>query len=167
MIRKSAAAIAALMALGLGACSERQEMAANPKVCFEFKTTKPATAPATGAATAPAIAPPIAGAEGAAPLEDCVRKWAYALAPSRDEAGVVAEAAVAACNVQLSRWNQQSLGQPGSDIEANSLITGQPTTPIAEHSAFAGSRALLYVVQARAGRCAAPPITNGVPDGLS
>jgi hypothetical protein len=37
---------------------------------------------------------------------------------------------------------------------------------LAEHSAFAQGRALLYVVQARAGRCKAPPIENGAPTGL-
>jgi hypothetical protein len=137
-------------------------MAANPKVCADFKAAKPAATPV--AATAPPVA---AGAEGAAPVDDCVRKWAYSLAASRDTADTVAEAAVAACNVQLARWNQQSLSQPGADVEASSITTGQPTTPLAEHSAFAGARALLYVVEARAGRCAPPPITNGAPDGIS
>jgi hypothetical protein len=162
MMRNSAMAVLSLAVLGLGACDERHEMAGNPKVCADFKATKPATT--TAAATAPPMA---AGAEGAAPLDDCVRKWAYSLAASRDTADTVAEAAVAACNVQLARWNQQALSQPGADVEASSITTGQPTTPLAEHSAFAGARALLYVVQARAGHCAPPPITNGVPDGIS
>jgi predicted outer membrane protein len=155
MMRNPAMAVLAMAALGLAACDQRHDMAGNPKVCFDFKTAKPAAAPA------------VAGAEGAAPVEDCVRKWAYSLAGSRDDAGTVAEAAVAACNLQLVRWNQQSLSQPGADIEANSLITGQPTTPLSEHSAFVHARALLYVVQARAGQCAPPPMTNGVPDGVS
>lgn len=155
MTRNSAMAVLAMVALGVSACGERHEMASNSKVCADFKAAKSAAAPV------------VAGSEGAAPLDDCVRKWAYSLAGSHDAAGTVAEAVVAACNVQLARWNQQSLSQPGSDIEANSLITGLPTTPLAEHNSFAASRALLYVVQARAGRCAAPPITNGLPDGLS
>ncbi|HEX2816426.1 MAG TPA: hypothetical protein VHN39_08530 [Phenylobacterium sp.] len=154
MKRNFAAAVLALAALGLTACSERQEMAANPKVCADF-------APAAKAA------PVIAGAEGAAPVDDCVRKWAYSLAASRDPAATVAEATVAACNVQLARWNQQALAQPGSDVEAASITTGEPTTPLAEHSNFTASRALFYVVQARAGRCGPPPMTNGVPDGVS
>jgi hypothetical protein len=162
MTRNSAMAVLVLATLGLSACEERHEMAANPKVCADFKATKPATT--TTAATAPPMA---AGAEGAAPLDDCVRRWAYSLAASRDAADTVAEAAVAACNVQLARWNQQALSQPGADVEASSITTGQPTTPLAEHSAFAGARALLYVVQARAGHCAPPPITNGAPDGIS
>jgi hypothetical protein len=153
MKRFAAAAVLTLAALSLGACEERHEMAANPKLCVDFKQIK--------------AAPIVAGAEGAAPVEECVKRWAYSLAGSRDPADTVAQAAVAACNVQLSRWNQQTLSQPGSDVEAASVITGQPTTPLAEHSAYASGRALLYVVQARAGACAPPPITNGVPDGIS
>jgi hypothetical protein len=163
MTRNSVMAVLALASLGLSACEERHDMAANPKVCADFKAAKPATTTAA-ATTAP---PMVAGAEGAQPVDDCVRKWAYSLAASHDTADTVAEAAVAACNVQLGRWNQQALSQPGAEIEASSITTGQPTTPLAEHAAFAGGRALLYVVQARAGRCAPPPITNGVPDGLT
>jgi hypothetical protein len=67
----------------------------------------------------------------------------------------------------LSRWNQASLGQSANSGEqALSLTTGQPTNPLAEHSAFAQGRALFYVVQARAGRCSPPPAKNGVPEGL-
>lgn len=158
MKRNSAAAALVLVALGLTACDQRHEMAANSKVCADFK-------PATKAAP---IAAPIAAIDpGAAPVDECVRRWAYSLAASRDPADAVAQATVAACTPQLARWNQQTLGQPGSDIEANSITTGQPTTPLAEHSAFTAGRALFYVVQARAGRCAAPPITNGVPDGIT
>jgi hypothetical protein len=171
MTRTSAMAVLILAAAvglgGLSACDERHEMAANPKVCADFKATKPPSTTA-GATPAVATAPPLAvGAEGAQPVDDCVRKWAYSLASSRDDADTVAGAAVAACNVQLARWNQQALSQPGGEIEASSIITGQPTTPLGEHAAFAGARALLYVVQARAGHCAAPPITNGVPDGVA
>ena len=81
---------------------------------------------------------------------------------------VVAEAVVAACAPVLSKCNQASLGQaaPGGEELALSLTTGQPTNPLAEHSAFAQGRALFYVVQARAGRCKAPPVKNGVPEGL-
>ncbi|HZZ31124.1 MAG TPA: hypothetical protein VFE10_03950 [Phenylobacterium sp.] len=153
MKRYAAAALLTLAALTLGGCEERHEMASNPKLCADFKQT--------------AAAPIVAGAEGAAPVENCVKRWAYSLAGAHDAAGAVAEAAMAACNVQLARWNQQTLNQPGADVEADSITTGQPTTPLAEHSAFAASRALFYVVQARAGSCAPPPITNGVPDGIS
>jgi hypothetical protein len=153
MTFKSATAALVLSALMLGACDGRHELAANSKLCPDFKVAK--------------AAPIVAGAEGASAVDECVRRWAYSLASSHDDAATVADAAVAACNVQLARWNQQSLNQPGADIEGPSITTGQPTNPLAEHSAFTSGRALFYVVQARAGACPAPPITNGVPDGIT
>jgi len=140
-----------LAALSLAACDQRREVAANPKICVNFN--------------AKAAAPPLADS-GAAAVEECTRRWAYSLAPSRDAAETVATAVTAACNAQLARWNQQTLSQPGAEGEAASIITGQPTTPLAEHNNFTESRALFYVVQARAGRCAAPPAANGAPEGL-
>ena len=143
-----------LAALTLGACERgSNSMAANGKICIDFKQAK-----------APLAAP---GADGAAGVEQCVQRWAYSLAPSRDDADTVAEAAAAACTTQLSRWNQASLNQPGGEGEATSLITGQPTSPLAEHSAFTHARALFYVVQARAGNCAPPGVVNGAPEGVS
>ncbi len=101
-------------------------------------------------------------------MEDCVRRWAYSLAPSRDPADAVAGAVAEACSVQLTRWNRQSLNQPSSgDGVSSSIITGEPTTPLGEHNTFTHARALFYVVQARAGACAPPPATNGVPAGIS
>jgi len=160
MTRTSAAtavAVALTSALGLSACEQHHDLAANPKVCADFKAPAK-TAPASPAAT---IDP------AAAPVDECVRRWAYALAPSHDPAGAVAQASVVACMPQLAHWNRQALAQPGSDLQADSLTTGQPTTPLAEHSNYTAGRALFYVVQARAGLCAAPPMTNGVPDGIS
>lgn len=101
---------------------------------------------------------------GAAVMDDCLHRWAYALAGSRDEAGLVADAVSAACRGPLARWNQQSMAQAaGTDApeEAPSLITGQATNPIAEHANFASDRALFYVVQARAGGCKPPPRKDG------
>jgi hypothetical protein len=98
-------------------------------------------------------------------VDECVRRWAYSLAPSRDPAESVAEAATVACSTALTRWNQAALTQPDGPEESASLVTGQPTNPLAEHNAFAHSRALLYVVQARAGNCPAPPAKDGVPQG--
>jgi hypothetical protein len=143
-----------LAALSLSACERGpQNMASNGKICIDFKQAK-----------APLPGP---GADGAAAVEQCVQRWAYSLAPSRDDADTVAEAAAAACQTQLSRWNQASLNQPGGEGDAASLITGQPTSPLAEHNAFSRSRALFYVVQARAGNCAPPTVVNGVPEGVS
>jgi hypothetical protein len=102
-------------------------------------------------------------AEGAASLEDCLHRWAYTLAASHDDAGDVARAVMAACTAPLARWNQQGLGAADQPGEAPSLITGEPTNPIAERTNFATSRALFYVVQARAGHCKAPPKRSEAP----
>jgi len=105
-----------------------------------------------------------AALEGAAGLEDCLHRWAYTLAGGPDDAGTVADATVAACSAPLSRWNQQTLGAAaaeGAPQEAQSLLTGETTNPIAEHRNFAADRALFYVVQARAGSCKPPPRREG------
>jgi hypothetical protein len=147
----------ALAAVGLSACGDHDGRRVNANICADFKT----------AATAQAGAP---AADAASPVDECVRRWAYSLAGGRDSADVVAEATVAACGGALTRWNQAGLqqGQAGADgpVQAISLSTGEPTNVLAEHAAFARGRALLYVVEARAGRCAPPPVVNGVPAGV-
>lgn len=98
--------------------------------------------------------------EGGQAVDDCLHRWGYTLAKSGDEATAVAQAVVAACSAPLARWNQQSLtnaaASGASSSDAPSLLTGEPTNPIAEHANFADGRALFYVVQARAGKCDAP-----------
>ncbi len=141
-----------LAALGPSACNAPTGTGGNAKLCADFKAAK-----------APAAAP---GSDGAASVDECVKRWAYSLAPSRDDAEVVAAAAKSACSAQLSRWNQQIVSQPGADGQAASILTGEPTTPLAEHNSFADRRALFYVVQARAGSCPAPPVKDGVPEGI-
>ena len=153
-MRNLLTAVLCLGALGLGACNDHPRLAANSKICTDFKTTK-----------AVSTVTPID--DGSAPVDECIRRWAYSLASSRDNADVVSEAVVAACNTSLSRWNRQAIQLPSDGAGAASLTTGEPTTPISEHNSFTHSRALLYVVQARAGACAPPPATNGVPDGVS
>lgn len=147
-----------LGALSLSACDDAHKVAANPKICTSFAAQNAST-------KTPAIAPPID--DGSAALDDCARRWAYSLAPSRDGAEMVAEAVVGACNTQLTRWNRQALSAPDGDAQAASLTTGELTSPITEHNRFAHARALLYVVQARAGACSPPPASNGVPEGIS
>lgn len=143
----------ALVAGTVGACdNHRGGGRVNSALCADFKTARAAPLPT--------------GGDGAASVDDCVRRWAYALSPSRDDAEIVAEAAANACSAQLSRWNQQSLAQPAADGEPTSILTGEPTSPIAEHNIFMRGRALFYVVQARAGRCAGPKIVNGAPEGV-
>jgi hypothetical protein len=124
----------------------------NGKICADFKTK---------------AAPPVGLSADAAAMDECARRWAYSLASSRDDAGTVAEAASAACQTHLARWNQAALNQPAAEETSASLITGEPTTPLAEHNNFAHARALFYVVQARAGNCAPPPAKDGMPEGVS
>jgi hypothetical protein len=150
-MKRSVLTVVCLASLALGACE--RGMASNTKICADFKAAK----------TTPAFA----ADDGAGPLDECVKRWAYSLASSGDSADTVGDAAVAACGTQLSRWNQQTLGTPGGDGEGPSLITGQTTTPLGEHNALAHSRATFYVVQARAGNCAPPMAKNGVPEGIS
>jgi hypothetical protein len=164
---------AALAAVSLAACNNTHgsgmASGGDSRLCIPFATTTTTTTTTTtnGQASAPVVAAPIASDPGVA-VEDCLHRWGYALAASADDANQVATATVAACGSSISRWNQQTLtgGDGGGPPEAPSLLTGQPTTPIAEHFIFAQGRALFYVVQARAGKCAAPPIANGVPVGV-
>jgi hypothetical protein len=152
MRQQKLGAVLALSALALGACHGRMT---NSAICAKFNASGGQTT-TTGLATA----------DAATPVDECLRRWAYSLASSRDDADTVAEATVAACSAQLSRWGQNAVSAPQGD-EGVSLTTGQPTNPLAEHNAFARGRAVLYVVQARAGRCAPPPVTNGAPAGVS
>ena len=163
----------ALAALGLAGCNQDRPLAANHGLCFDFKAarTTPASTPAGSAAAAPApgAGAPVqpAAADPSIPVDDCVRRWAYSLAPSTDGARDVANAAVGACLGPLARWNEQSLSQGSGPAQAPSITTGQPTNALAEHNTYAQNRALLYVVAARAGRCAPPPAKNGAPQGVS
>ena len=167
------AIVAGLAALGLSACSNTAGggMAGNHNVCLPFPATTTANGVTTTTTTTPPgqpiAAPPLAG-DPTGGVEDCLHRWAYALAGSSDDATQVANATLAACGPAIARWNQAALapGDGGGPPEAPSLMTGQQTNPIAEHFIFAQGRALFYVVQARAGKCAAPPMTNGAPTGL-
>jgi len=150
----------AVVALSLAACGGHDGRMVNSKICVDFKPAN----------TAQAGVPATANADAATPVDECVRRWAYSLAGARDSADVVAGAAVTACGAALSRWNQASLSQQaqvaaGGPAQALSLTTGEPTNAFAEHNIFAQGRALFYVVQARAGRCAPPPTVNGLPVG--
>ena len=109
-------------------------------------------------------------------FEDCVHRWSYALAPGRDDASTVAAAVVSACGTALSHWNEQAFDQAGNQAgdqagpagppaSATSLTTGQPEDQMTVRSQYAQSRALFYVVQARAGRCAPPPAKSLPPPG--
>jgi hypothetical protein len=157
-------ALTAAAALGLAGCNDRNERVAGG-ICTPFAD---ATA-ASGGVNPPgsmAAAPP----DASTAVDDCLHRWGYSLARSEDDAAeTIAAATVAACASALSRWNQQTVSQPtpdggsGPTVEAPSLLTGEQTTPIAEHYSYAQGRALFYVVQARAGNCPAPRMENGAP----
>jgi predicted small secreted protein len=149
---RSLLAVLALSAVGLASCEGREGPGAVRGFCPDFKV-----------AAAPAGAAP---ADAATPVDNCVKRWAYSLAGTHEAADVVADAVVAACGTALSAWNQTGIGaEAEGEGEAISVTTGQPTNPLAEHYGFAQSHALLYVLQARAGRCPAPAVKDGVPVG--
>ena len=121
MNRTTLTAALALAAMGLSACGDHDgRLAANPRICADFKATS----------TAQAGVPAIAASDAATPVDECLRRWSYSLASARDPANVVADAAIAACGTALSRWNQTAIGQPGAvsgSVQALSLTTGEPT----------------------------------------
>lgn len=175
MAARKLTAVLALSALALAACSddddERRGGSGGARLCIPFagaQTTQGGQT-AQGSQAAPAAAP----TGPSAAMDDCLHRWGYALAASEDPADQVAGAVVAACMPALSRWNQQALAPtagptgPPPPSQAQSLITGEETNAMAERYRYAEGRALFYVVQARAGNCPAPPVTNGVPDGLA
>jgi hypothetical protein len=177
MRRLATLALGAIASLGLTACDNTHQAGStasgNGSRCLPFaaasvNTTAPTAGapPAYGQVAPAATAPPPTG-DPAAAVEDCLHRWAYALAASTDDANQVATATVAACGPSIARWNQAAVanGEAGPET-APSLMTGQETTPLTEHFIFAQGRAIFYVVQARAGKCPAPPMTNGTPVGV-
>ena len=145
-------------ALALSACGQAGGGSGGHKLCTPFTTAANTATPAPGALAATS--------DPATAVDDCLHRWGYSLATSSDPAEAVANATVAACSSTLSQWNQQSLSSEQGVEEAPSMVTGQATTPFIEHHAYAQRRALFYVVQARAGKCAPPPATNGAPAGV-
>jgi len=162
MRRSVLVAVAALAGLGLSACNKAdREHGAGSRICTPFPE---AAADANANMAAPGAIAPSPAADPAAALDDCLHRWGYTLAVTTDTAESVADAAVAACTPALTRWNQQTLGAaaaggqaPSAAETAPSLLTGQQTTPLIEHFNYAQNRALFYVVQGRAGKCAPPP----------
>ncbi|OYX30450.1 MAG: hypothetical protein B7Y99_11665 [Caulobacterales bacterium 32-69-10] len=81
------------------------------------------------------------------------------MANADDTAAIdVADAVMAACTPALSRWNQSTLAaQPaGTSDSAVSLVTGKIGTTPEDRYEMGRGKALFYVVQGRAGNCAAP-----------
>jgi hypothetical protein len=157
-----AGAVVALAA-ALASCSDRASSdgrlpLTGAAYCTPFRTANATTSQAGLAAA------PVNTADPGTAFDDCVHRWAYAMAPARDPADVVAHAAVDACGAAMNAWNQQLMATPpetappargrsGYDQETQS----PQNAALAEHMRTAEARSLFYVVQARAAGCAAPP----------
>ena len=123
------------------------------KYCSAFK----AAAETTGAT---ALSTTLSDPAGA--FDDCIHRWGYTLAPARDPADVVAQAAVDACGPIIAAWNQQGASQEQPMPEPRyrsreSQDAQQQPSPQAQQIRMAESKALFYVVQARAAGCTPPP----------
>jgi hypothetical protein len=147
------------LTIGLAGCNARGDATdgggglalTGSKYCNPFKPTSANTS--SGLATATAADP-------AATFDDCLHRWAYTLAPDHDPADVVAHAAVDACGSILTQWNQQTLPpqeQPSSRRESRGAMAQSQDSALAQRMRMVESRALFYVVQARAAGCAPPP----------
>ncbi len=153
------AGVAGLAALGLAGCSNEAGNGRLPlagvQYCAPFKSAQ------SGAATPAALN----SGDPAQVFEDCVHRWGYTLAPARDPADLVAQAAVDACGPLLTAWNQQTAAQqPGQTSSSPSSSAGGPDaqnpgppSAVEQRMQMVEARALFYVVQARAAGCAAPP----------
>jgi hypothetical protein len=143
-----------------GAASDGRLALTGAAYCTPFRTANNAAGQG-GLATAP-----VNTADPGTAFDDCVHRWAYAMAPARDPADVVAHAAVDACGAAMNAWNQQLMataqetappptrGRGGYDEQA----AAQPqNAALGEHMRTAEARSLFYVVQARAAGCAPPP----------
>ncbi len=107
-----------------------------------------------------------AAADPGAAFDDCVHRWAYAMAPARDPADIVAHAAVDACGAAMNAWNQQVAAQspdalypppPSRGRGSEQMDQSPQNAALAQHMQIAQARSLFYVIQARAAGCAPPP----------
>jgi hypothetical protein len=139
--------------VAVAGCADRAGGArADAKTCTPFAAATPQSA------ADPAAVAPAPGGEAAA-FDDCLHRWGYRLAKADDTAAIdVADAVVAACTPVLVRWNQATLaGQtPGTADSAVSLVTGKTANTPEDRYEMGQAKALFYVVQGRAGNCAAP-----------
>ena len=152
-MRARTVGVLALVLVAAGACSGSPGSAANGKICSPFPVQPPAS-------TDPAAVTAATAGGDAVALDDCLHRWGYRLARSPDTAEVVGKAVAAACSPVLSRWNQTSVtAQPAATPESDqavSLVTGKLNNTPTDRYEMAEAKALFYVVQARAGNCAAP-----------
>jgi hypothetical protein len=123
-----------------------------------------AAAPAPGQAGLAPASP--ATADPGTAFDDCVHRWAYAMAPARDPADIVAHAAVDACGSAMNAWNQQVAAEspdaaypppPHRGRESEQMDQSPQNAALAQHMQIAQARSLFYVIQARAAGCTPPP----------
>jgi hypothetical protein len=171
-VRKNMACVVVLTmaaAAALGG-SNRQAAASNGEITLAGgKYCTPFPAPPAASNAAEGLAPATVS-DPAVAFDDCIHRWGYVLAPSRDPADVVAQASVEACSSILASWSQQ-IGQTTQADATQYSPRGrgqaqQAPDPQAQRMHAAEGRALFYVVQARAGQCAAPPANTLVTPTL-
>jgi hypothetical protein len=155
--------------VGLAGCN-RQATANGGEITLsggKYCTPFPAAPTATNATAGLA---PVSVSDPAISFDDCIHRWGYVLASSRDPADVVAQASVEACSSVLASWSQQisqTSDSAAADYGPRSRGQSQQTPdPAAQRMHAAEGRALFYVVQARAGNCAAPPANTLVTPTL-
>jgi len=151
------AGAAMALAVGVSGCGERSSAQGGGMTLTGSKYCTPFRAATTNVNTT--LSDP------AASFDDCVHRWAYTLAPARDPADVVARASVDACGPILTAWNQQTLSQNPQPPPSRYGSRGpqqqqQQNNPLAQRMGMVESRALFYVVQARAAGCAPPPANS-------
>jgi hypothetical protein len=98
------AGAAIVLVAGLTGCNNNSDgrlALTGSSYCTPFRTASNAPSNTTGLAT------PAAG-DAASAFDDCVHRWAYAMAPARDPADIVAHAVVDACGEAMNAWNQQA-----------------------------------------------------------
>ena len=159
---------AGLMGCNSGGGGDGRLALTGSSYCTPFqKTAATATSGSAGLAAAPAAA----AADPGAAFDDCIHRWAYAMAPARDPADIVAHAAVDACGVQMNAWNQQVIAQNPNAYAQDQYQAPPPrgrgseqevdqnpqNSALAQHMQVAEARSLFYVIQARAAGCAPPP----------
>jgi len=178
------AAAAIMFAASLAGCNDNGGRLAltGQSYCTPFRNTSNTSNTSNQNNQSGLAAPAANPADPATAFDDCLHRWAYAMAPARDPADIVAHAAVDACGQAMNAWNQQaSAAQNGAGQDQGLQQGAQPgygpppnggrggvsdqqmqmqqaqNNPIAQHMQIAESRALFYVIQARAAGCAPPP----------
>jgi hypothetical protein len=172
MRRKTAYGIAMATiaaAVGLAGCNRQASTNGGEitlgggKYCTPFPS-------ATAATNATAGLAPAAVSDPAVSFDDCIHRWGYVLASSRDPADVVAQASVEACSSVLASWSQQiSQASDNAAVDygpRSRRESPQTPDPAAQRMHAAEGRALFYVVQARAGSCTPPPANTLVTPTL-